>query len=195
MKVGGGAPVFVTAEKTYRVRRSDSNERAYHLYELTWLWRTGELPHDAAFLSDDGQWRPINELVEPVLQAQDEKAKAPGPPPRSRLAIKWVWAAGLCGALVLAVVSSPELYRHYAAWKSDRQQAREALEREQSARKQDFISSNLVIPGMTPEEVRRTVGPPRSINATGDGNLQRWIYRSQVIVFDSGKVIGVEATK
>jgi hypothetical protein len=52
-----------------------------------------------------------------------------------------------------------------------------------------------VVPGMTREEVRRTIGPPRSINATGDGVVERWMYRKQVVVLENGKVTGFEDLK
>ena len=188
-------PVFVSVETTYRVRRSDSNERVYQLYELTWLWRTAELPHDAAFLDEDGRWRPVSELVEPILEAQKVREEASTSSARSPRPARWWWGLTLCGMLVVSGMAAPGIYRTCASWRAAKLQEREALEREQAARKQDFISSNLVIPGMTHDEVRRIVGQPREIKATGDGNLERWVYKTQTIVFENGKVIGVESAR
>ncbi len=188
-------PFFVSTEKTYRVRRSDSKERVYQLHELTWLWRTAEMPHDAVFLDEDGRWQPVGDLLEPILEAQRAREKTSRLPSRARLSARWWWGIGLFGLVTGVTVCAPVLDRRYATWQAARTQEREALEREQAARKQDFITSNLVIPGMTHEEVRRIVGPPRSIKATGDGNLERWVYRTQTIIFEDGKVVGVEGTR
>ncbi len=185
----------MSTEKTYRVRRSDSNERAYQLYELTWLWRTAELPHDAEYLDDEGRWRPVNELIEPALAEQAARENAPCQPLANDRHCMWWWAVALAVLVAGLGVAAPGLHDKYEAWKAARVQEREALEREQTARKQDFIASNIVVPNMTQEEVRRIIGPPRSIKATGDGNLERWVYKTQVIVFENGKVIGVENSR
>src|SRR5688572_6551537 len=64
----------VASQKTYLVRRAEGQERMYELHELTWLWRTGEMAHDAMFRDEAGQWRPVCELVEPVLLSQSVAA-------------------------------------------------------------------------------------------------------------------------
>jgi hypothetical protein len=182
-------------QKTYLVRRSDSGERVYQLYELTWLWRTGELAHDALFRDDDGQWRPVNELVEPVLQAQ-QAAESPrtNEPDRWRSPVLW-WCLALGVALAAGAIVGPDVVLQYSAWKAAKLQEREAAERERAARIEDFVASNLAVLGMTREEVRRTIGPPRSIKATGDGGVERWVYRKQIVVIENGKVIGFEDMK
>jgi len=185
----------VNPEPTYRVRRSDSQERAYQLHELTWLWRTAELPHDAEYLDGEGRWRPVNELVEPVIArlcAQEKKASVAAP---THHATRWWWAAAVAVLAGSGAAISPEIQRRYDGWQRQKEREREAVEREQEARKQDFIASNVVIPNMTHEEVRRIIGEPRAIKATGDSNLERWVYKTQVIVFQDGKVIGVESAK
>jgi hypothetical protein len=187
---------WVAPQKTYLVRRAEGQERTYELYELTWLWRTGEMAHDATFRDETGQWRPLCELVEPVLLAQPVVA---GPAPKSNPS-RWHSPAmwwGVVLALVVGTVgmAGPDLYRRYTAWRDAKQAEREALERERAARIEDFVASNLVVPGMTREEVRRTIGPPRSIHATGDRGIERWVYRKQVVVLENGKVTGFEDLK
>jgi hypothetical protein len=184
----------VSAEQTYRVRRSDSEEREYRLHELTWLWRNAELPRDAEFKDTNGTWRLVRELVEPLLEkAGEERQGAISSAASSSHAGWWVGA----GIAVLAVVIAmwPEWRHHYTTWQGARAEERQKLARERSARAEDFLRSNDIIPGMIPEEVRRIIGPPRATNATGDGSVQRWIYRKQVVVFENGKVIGVEASE
>ena len=182
--------------KTYLVRRSECEEREYQLYELTWLWRTGELAHDAAFRDEDGQWRPVSELVEPILKAQRPADPSPAPSRGDRWhsPLLW-WCVALALMLAVGAMAGPDLFRQYSDWKTAKLQDREALERERAARIEDFVASNLVVPGMTREEVRRTIGPPRSIKATGDRDIERWVYRKQVVVMENGKVTGFEDLK
>ncbi len=188
---------FVSAEKTYLIRQSDSSEREYRLYELTWLWRTAALPHDAVYRDDGGQWRPVRELVEPLLQKEREKTSKSSPPESRHAghAHRWMWAAAIGAVLAVALALGSEWWRQYTAWKVAQAAEREALQRERSARTEDFIQSNEIVLGMTPEEVRRAIGPPRTVKATGDASLERWFYRKQILVFENGKVIGVEATR
>jgi hypothetical protein len=193
----------VSPEKTYLVRRSDSGEREYRLYELTWLWRTAALPHDAIFKHPNGEWRSVSELVEPILEAEKRSSAAreretqhPVESARSRRSHRWLWVGAFL--ILLAVVSislGPGLRREYSAIKSADVAERRALEQERSTRLEDFVSDKQIVPGMTPEQVRRVLGPPNSMKATGDASLERWIYRQQVVVFENGKVTGVEASK
>jgi len=186
---------FVSAEQTYLVRRSDSQEREYRLHELTWLWRNRELPPDAEFRDASGAWRPVRILVEPLLDATCERKNTKAIPPAARPAHAAWWV--IAGLTVLAVAFAlwPDGRRRYDDWKNARSEERRKMERERTARTADFLRSNDIIPGMIPEEVRRIIGPPRAMNATGDGGVQRWIYRKQVVVFENGKVIGVEASE
>lgn len=183
---------FVNAEQTYLVRRSDLAERRYRLHELTWLWRNAELPRDAEFKDANGTWKPVRKLVEPLLdKAREEEARKSSPTP-VRHSRAWWWVAAAGAVLVVAITMWPEWRHRYSSWRSVKAEERQRLERERSARTDDVIRSNDIIPGMVPEQVRRTIGPPRAVNATGDGSVQRWIYRKQVVVFENGKVIGVE---
>lgn len=168
----------------------------YELYELTWLWRTGEIAHNAVFCDEAGQWRPVSELVEPALEAQ----RAATEPASKAASHRWHspvlwWSVALGLALAVGAVVGPRVWREYAAWKTRRLAEREALERERAARIEDFVASNLVVPGMTREDVRRTIGPPRAINTSGDGGIERWVYRKQIVVIENGKVIGFEDLK
>jgi hypothetical protein len=192
----------VSAEKTYLVRRSDSGEREYRLHELTWLWRTAALPHDAVFKDANGEWRSVSELVEPILEAEKRSSAAregetqrPIESEASRRSHRWLWIGAILIVLAVVAVSLwPGLQREYAARESENAAERRALEQERSTRFEDFVSEKNVVPGMTPEQVRRVLGPPRNLKATGDGRLQRWVYRQQVVVFENGKVTGVEAS-
>jgi len=184
---------FVSAEQTYLVRRSDSAERMYRLHELTWLWRNAELPRDAEFQDASGTWKPVRALVEPILEkARDEETRK-SLPTTIRHSRAWWWAAAGSAVLVVVITMWPEWHDRYSSWRSAKAEDRQKLERERSARTEDVVRSNEIVPGMVPQEVRRTIGPPRAVNATGDGSVQRWIYRKQVVVFENGKVIGVEA--
>ena len=182
-------------EPTYRVRRSDSLERAYQLHELTWLWRTAELPHDAEYLDSEGRWRPVNELVEPILAQQSAAEKESPAPTRPHRTALWFWAIAIAVLAASGAMTAPELQHKYRAWQMARDQENQDLQREQEARKQDFIASNVVIPNMTHEEVRRIIGEPRAIKATGDKGMERWVYKTQVIIFQDGKVVGVESPR
>lgn len=183
---------FVSAEQTCLVRRSDSAERRYRLHELTWLWRSAELPRDAEFKDARGNWRLVRELVEPLLDKAREEEARNSPPRPACHSRAWWWVAAVGAVLVVAITMWPDWPHRYSAWQSAKVEQRQKLERERSARTDDVIRSSDIIPGMVPEQVRRTIGPPRAVNATGDGSVQRWIYRKQVVVFENGKVIGVE---
>lgn len=183
---------FVNAEQTYLVRRSDSAERRYRLHELTWLWRNAELPRDAEFKDTSGTWKPVRELVEPLLEKARAEETRKSSPTSARHSRAWWWMAAAGAVLVVTITMWPDGQRRYSAWQSAKVEQRQKLARERSARTDDVIRSNDIIPGMVPEQVRRTIGPPRAVNATGDGSVQRWIYRKQVVVFENGKVIGVE---
>jgi hypothetical protein len=65
------------------VRLNQTSERRYDLHELTWLWRTAQLPHDALFQDEQGQWRPMGELIDPIL-ARETKALAASAEPISK---------------------------------------------------------------------------------------------------------------
>lgn len=193
----------MSAEKTYLVRRSDSGEREYRLYELTWLWRTAALPHDAVFKHPNGEWRSVSELVEPILEAEKRVSAAregethrPIQSAASRRSHRWLWVGAILIVLAVVAVSlGPEMQRKYATKKSDDAAERGTLEEERRTRLEDFVSEKNIVPGMTPEQVRRVLGPPRNVKATGDASLERWIYRQQVVVFENGKVTGVEASR
>lgn len=49
--------------KTFTVKQAGSGQREFEQHELIWLWRTAQLPHDAQFQDDAGEWRPIDELL------------------------------------------------------------------------------------------------------------------------------------
>ena len=182
----------MSAEQIYLVRRNDSEPRTYRLHELTWLWRSEELPRNAEFRDASGVWKPVRELVEPLLaKACEEEGRKSSAPSARPPHLGW-WAVVGLAILVVVIVIWPDGRRRYVEWQGAKMEERQKLERERSARTDDVIRSSDIIPGMVPEQVRRTIGPPRAVNATGDGSVQRWIYRKQVVVFENGKVIGVE---
>ena len=185
----------MSAEKTYLVRRSDSPEREYRLHELTWLWRTAALPRDAVFQDSAGEWRAVRELVEPLLAKERERESRTAVPSKARDSHRWWWLAAAGVIVIVALSRGPEWQRQYAAWRLANAAERQAREQERRARTEDFVSRNDVVPGMLPDEVRRLIGPPRSVQATADASLERWFYRKQIVVFENGKVIGVEAPR
>jgi hypothetical protein len=188
----GNPPLFVSDEKTYRVRRRDSPEREYRLHELTWLWRSAALPHDAVFRDVDGIWKPLGELVDPLLNSTSEIAGVAHDTPTVRRAIPWQWLAATTVVLLGAIALGLEWKRREPSPRHTKEP--EKAEGERPALHADFIQGSSFLPGMTPEQVRRTLGPPRAIKATADGSLQRWLYRQQTVVFENGKVVGIEAS-
>jgi hypothetical protein len=196
---GGGPAIFkteihsvsaVNAEKTYLVRQKGTEERLYRLYELTFLWRHAQLSPDAVYRDDRGEWRSVDELVAPALAVET------APPKQTHsISARMEWTLTIGAVLLVAGLAARPISHRYANWKTARLEAKAAEARAHPALKDDFIANDLVVPGMTREDVRRIIGPGRSIQATGDGRLERWIYRTQIIVFEDGKVIGTEDVK
>lgn len=186
----------MSAEQTYVVRRSDSDERGYLLYELTWLWRTGQLPHDAAFRDSTGAWRPVRELVEPILEREKQSAenhKRESQYSNQPSCSQWrLWLGGCTALLVVGAILWPSLRDKDATTKPAEAEERQSAEQERAASKGDFIVHRQILPGMTPEQVRRIVGPPKTVKATADASLERWFYKKEVVVFENGTVTGIE---
>lgn len=190
-------------EKIYVEVPGELGWREYKLRELVWLWRTGQLPHHAVFQNDCGEWRPIDELVDPIIEREDRaaaatgnKVPAAGASGRSQGRGRYWVVAGLSIILFGVVVCAWSVARgRYLAWEVKQREERELLEWERRARIDDFIKSEDVVPGMTLEEVRRSWGEPRTKKATADGAQQQWIYRQQTVNFEHGVVTGLEATQ
>ncbi len=179
----------MSAEKSYVVMKNDWSQREYPLHELVWLWQTAQLPHDAMYRGASGEWRPIEELVQSVIERE---ARSPTPvsrpePARRRWSARWLWAAGF---IVVAMLGAWPLLR-------DRIAARKVAQADEELtmahdRVEDLVSNNQVVPGMTREQVRRSVGEPRAIKASADASVERWTYRKQIVVFGNGHVTAVE---
>ena len=74
----------------------------------------------------------------------------------------------------------------YAARETTHQEELDALEWEKKARMEDLIKSGEVVPGMTPEQVRRSRGEPKTMKTTADTSRQQWVYRQQTVIFENG---------
>jgi len=175
---------------TYAVTQPGSEPRRYELRELVWLWRTAQLPHDAAFQDEEGQWRPVEQLVEPIIAEENLARKEEANPrrviPVQRPRRRWL----LVGAgIALAVVFSfPILRDLYLQERAGQQEDARAGERERASRIEDFIADKQVVPGMTVEHVLRAWGQPRQIIRSPDSQQEQWIYKKQVVTFERGIV-------
>lgn len=165
--------------------------RTYDLDELARLWRAAQLPREARYQADRGEWRPLAELVGPVIERE---MAARGETPAAQLARqsrvrrhRWVWAGVGLGVLVVLGVWQ-------RGWeRSPAREQEEVVEWERGVRKEHLIKSGQVVPGMTLEEVRRGRGEPRTKKVTADGTRQQWIYRQETVVFENGIVMRVDA--
>lgn len=190
----------MNSEEIYVEVPGELGWRAYPLDELVRLWRAGQLPRDARFQNERGEWQPVGELVDPIIEKETRAGVARGglesadgaPDPAKK---RWKRWTGVGLAVAAAVCLWPLARDRYAAEQARQQAVREALEWERQTRVEDFIKSERVVPGMTPEQVRRAKGPPRTAQSTGDGARERWVYRQQIVVFENGKVVGIETPK
>lgn len=176
-------------DKRISVGGSDFGPREYELHELIWLWRTAELPHDAEYQNEHGEWRPIAELVEPIIKAQDEARPKPTVRPPKARSTGRIWKFAAFGVALLALLAAPYVIDFVA--KRNARQAEDAhiAKWEQSERIEDFIANRQVVVGMKPEHVLRAWGKP-SKKATVGGREQ-WIYGKRSVTFSKGIVSGI----
>ncbi|MEQ1858434.1 MAG: hypothetical protein ABMA13_00705 [Chthoniobacteraceae bacterium] len=178
----------MTHKQKLIVRLKEGRQREYELHELVWLWRTAELPHDAAYLDAQGEWQPVEQLVGPIIQAQDESrvSKASEVPKASaqRDGRRWKFAVAALAALLL--LSAPYVHESYTERKAAQAEADRVAEWERSERFEDFISNRQVVVGMKAEHVLRAWGQPTKKDDTGE--REQWIYSKRVVTFERGIV-------
>jgi hypothetical protein len=190
----------VNPEKIYVEIPGELGWREYPLRELVRLWRTAQLPHNAVFQNDLGEWRPIAELVDPIIERQtraaasgsdNSSAQVARRPSRHR---RWLWAGAGVSLIALALGVWSILHDRYAAWKVARHDEREAVLLERRAHVEELVRIGEIVPGMTLEEVRRSWGEPKTKKVAADGIRQQWIYRHHAVTFENGVATGIEET-
>jgi hypothetical protein len=180
----------VNSEKIYVEVPGELGWRQYELHELVWLWRTAQLPHNAKYQDTTGQWLAIEKLVDPIIARENQTfdANPSKQAPRLRHAQRWFWSGLAVFILIGGICSWPVLRARYFERQAKQQAAQDDWEWERQTRIEDLIKSGQVVPGMTPEQVRRSWGEPRSRKATADGVHQQWIYRHGTVMFENGTV-------
>jgi len=189
----------VNPEKIYVVVPGELGWRVYDINELVCLWRTAQLPPNATFQNDSGEWRQVAELVDPILERESRTTPRKTRNSTStvgrrfqRLHQRWV-RVGLITVIVIGVLGVYAIFldRHRA--RGARPSAdEEALTLQREGQMEAVIKSGEVIPGMTQEQVRRSWGEPKTKKETADSTKQQWIYRSQTVIFENGVVTHLE---
>jgi hypothetical protein len=188
----------VNPEKIYVEVPGELGWREYPLPELMRLWRTAQLPRDARYQDSEGEWHPLAELVVPLIRqeiragAVDGTDRAVDGATARRWVRRGVWM-GL-GAVLVAGALGILLGRpgHERSGEARVVPEEVSLGLGRDARIEELIRSGQVIPGMTPEQVRRSWGEPHEKKATADTAHQQWIYRHQTVIFENGIAVRIE---
>ena len=170
--------------------------REYRLHELIWLWRTAQLPPGTRFQNEVGEWRPLAELVEPRIKKENSGPAAisltnDGNDSKG-LWTTPLWATVTIVLLVLGGCGWRMLHQRHTQQGGSAPEERETLEWERMTRMEDFVKSREVVPGMTLEQVRRSIGEPKARKASADSSQQQWTYRNLTVIFSNGVVTRVE---
>lgn len=200
----------VKDEKTYLVTLDGDATKECKTSELVWLWRTAQIPDKAEYRDDLGAWRPLGELVKPIIEQEDattrnalkHERKAIDPPPSKKP--RWPWLiAGAAGVIVIVaafvirptVVEKqeemiPQVVQELKTVQEERPELSPHVEKIQIETKP--IEVPAVVPGTTADQVREIWGEPKGVEWSSDPKQEMWRYKEYRVHFQSGIVTRLE---
>ena len=182
-------------EKIYVEVPGELGWRRYNINELVALWCAAQLPPNAKYQDDAGQWRAVAELVEPIIK-RNTRGPAEGRTTMDRgsqrLGYRPVWLGASIVILIVALCLWPLLQGRHRGHSGNQQSDEGDIEWQRAGQVEDAIKSGQVTLGMTAEQVRRSWGEPKSRKGTPDSTNQQWIYRHRTVIFENGVVTRVE---